>query len=214
MSEVFTRETECRSGSFSCISSSLRVRCEDVRDFKGGKSLWLLAADASEESARRPLLNRPETKAAEGPVSEDHRELPPSIGAGERSTFAQKSSHDRISHYCRVRVEIIRGEGSQQQSIRRNGWNSEHLFGQFAAISEECRLFSDAQWLPNALAKLQGQEGKIPNDSVVISTGATSGWIRHLSASAFVRQAGRRARGSRTRNIDRPQWESDRPRPT
>jgi hypothetical protein len=30
--------------------------------------------------------------------------------------------------------------------------------------------------LANALAKLQGQEGKTPNDSFVISTGATTGW--------------------------------------
>ena len=31
-----------------------------------------------------------------------------------------------------------------------------------------------APLMPNALAKLQGQEGKIPNDSFVISTGATT----------------------------------------
>ena len=30
----------------------------------------------------------------------------------------------------------------------------------------------------NALAKLQGQEGKIPNNSFVISMGATTGWMQ------------------------------------
>src|SRR5215510_7785121 len=74
--------------------------------------------DAADERTARAFLDRPHTVAAQLPVTEEHRHLPPRFPAGERLAGGAEVAHDLgIGGHRRVRVQIGLAKHPQAQAF-------------------------------------------------------------------------------------------------
>src|SRR5512143_2221591 len=83
------RSSQCVAGKLqrcgrplASVTVAPRVVREHICDLESGESLWFLASDTAKEATGGAFLNGPKPEAAQCPMPENHRDLPPSLRAG------------------------------------------------------------------------------------------------------------------------------------